>query len=317
MTLTANHNLLHEAAMSLLGVCDGARERDGVGFGKGHATMMHNLLKVPVDMWTESDWADCYAAVRHHQRQVPNFEAIQPVVVSDGSVSRKGVKKANMRVSVEGSSVRFAFNYSKKLVAAVKTIPGARFDRNTLSWTAPVTSHAEITAVIGQTGTEAGPEVWNALREAKNAPAVPTTPEAAGWVKVVGDRIAMKTPYAAKDDTRAIMGTRWDPMEKVWTAPKEQAKAVVALAEKHNLTVDDSVKALKMDDFANITATDYGYIVIRAPYAAKDDIKFHLHAQWDKALNAWTVPVTEVEPVLDLAGRWMLTVAPEVFAHAS
>ncbi len=314
MELTANQNLLYTAAQGLLGVCDGAMSKDGVGFGKGHAMMMHTLLTVPADLWTDQDWADCYDAVRVHQGQVPDFAAIQPIVVSDGSVTRKGLKKnkTQMHVSVAEGGIRFAFNYSKKLVAAVKTIPGVRFDRASLSWTAPLTSHAAIKAVIADTRTEVSAEVWQAIREAKNKPVEAPKPEAPA-ITASADGIVMRTPYVAKDDCRAIAGARWNADLRAWVAPQAEVKAVLALAEKHGLLVAPEVKALTASA-AHITLTPYGYIAIKSPFAAKDDIRFHTSATWDKAVSAWMVPVHEVEAVLDVAGRWNLTVSQDVFA---
>lgn len=53
-----------------------------------------------------------------------------------------------MRVSIENNQIRLAFPYSAVLVAAVKALPGRRFDGATKTWSAPLSAAADVASML-------------------------------------------------------------------------------------------------------------------------------------------------------------------------
>jgi len=60
-----------------------------------------------------------------------------------------------MKISIVGESIQIAFPYNPVLVAAVKDLPGRRFDGSSKTWSVPVSSAAAVQAMLARlTGVE-------------------------------------------------------------------------------------------------------------------------------------------------------------------
>ncbi|ARN69701.1 hypothetical protein AKG60_24695 [Vibrio parahaemolyticus] len=86
--------LIGIAVNQLSSVCDMAAKKDGLGFNKPDARKGHHLAALPLDEWTELDYAFCWAILFKYQTQL---ESIFKTSISELYKEKlKGVKKEDI-----------------------------------------------------------------------------------------------------------------------------------------------------------------------------------------------------------------------------
>lgn len=59
-----------DAIRFLASVCDGARRRDGWGFGADHVALGHSLARIPTQCWSPAMWQWAWLLVRCYRQQL-------------------------------------------------------------------------------------------------------------------------------------------------------------------------------------------------------------------------------------------------------
>lgn len=215
--------------------CDGAFARDGEGFDGMDTKAGKRLARIPAEDWTPAAVAlgsflvIKYVGQHGDEGLVEDVKAAghtgenNEVVLAGRAFARQAVKAVDARESFsavrEGDTVTFSFKYDADLVAAVRDLPGRRWNSNTKTWTAPATEEA--LALAADYGFDLG------------APVAPQPEKPAKRIEVEGANAAIYFPYdpalvaAVKAE---VNGRRWDGQARRWTAPVTPSLAAFAAA---------------------------------------------------------------------------------------
>jgi SNF2 family DNA or RNA helicase len=142
---------LERAVLTLAGQCDGAAERDGVGFNRYDVGYGHHVAR-SIQNGEDINLATALKVVSKYRKQLeragimlPDADAVAVALElrrADRVVAREAIS-ATPKVSItRGASdvltIRFA--YDSALVAKVKALPGRKFDGAGKWWTVPFSS---------------------------------------------------------------------------------------------------------------------------------------------------------------------------------
>lgn len=141
---TESYEIIRQAAATLAAYCDGARAVDGMGYSKVDAGFGREIAARPVEAWSPRFARAAWKVVRKYRRQLPGVDlaAVEPPEVP--KEERPAPKPApapcaygrskEVKIEAHGAGCRISFGYDPGLVAAVKAIPGARFERIGKTW---------------------------------------------------------------------------------------------------------------------------------------------------------------------------------------
>src|SRR6266851_671965 len=131
--------LLYAAVQSLAGVCDGARSEDGMGFNGLDTGFGRKMASIPVEKWSPKQLVAVHRMIRKYRGQLEASGCLYseipvppPPPAQSEPVRTISYKDGVFTVGWERRDKRFA-----ELLAAVKGIPGRRWNKETLSWTVP------------------------------------------------------------------------------------------------------------------------------------------------------------------------------------
>jgi hypothetical protein len=233
------------AVRALAAVCDGAVTYDGAGFDGSDTRFGHRLAALPVAMWPAGAAHEAWRMLRKYRAQLAglgiDYDALPVPPAAEQADVRQAVRRAlwahenRPRVSLEADGIVIAFQYDPELVAAVRQVTGARFDRASRRWTAPPESASEAVAW----GERAGAVVEEPVLRLADAPRRPVA-----QIVMEGEVIVARTPYdpGAVAAMKAIDGRRWDAGRRVNTFPLSSGRHVLDLAERYGYSVADEVR---------------------------------------------------------------------------
>lgn len=118
-----------------------------------------------------------------------------------------------------------------------------------------------------------------------------------------------------------VKGARWNPTEKVWTAPLSSKEGVETLAQNWGFSWTDAgrnpepVLHLTEEKLGSVTV-EHDELVIKFSYDADAVAAVRLlqGRRWDNDRKVWIAPSTEIKAVKQFAERFNLTVSPEALA---
>lgn len=144
-----NTHPLYVAMCALASVCDGARAEDAAGFNAVDTAFGHALAARPYHRWTTKQRAAGFRMIGKYRGQLahafgidygamlfPDAQPEPPVQV--GPPAKRRIAR------VDGQAVIFDFDFDWDLVAAVKSIPGRRFEPKSKLWSAPLRVDAAV-----------------------------------------------------------------------------------------------------------------------------------------------------------------------------
>jgi hypothetical protein len=205
---------------------------------------------------------------------------------------------SNVEVDWLGDQFQVKFKYDPLVVAAVKELPGRRWDPDGKVWFVKdspqfrsfVVSHDAVVSV------DAGA-------------AMATSKQSLGSVRQHGPRLILDSKYDARlvEAIRTVEGRKWDKDHKRWQFPLSSVRSVKAIVDQFDLDwlVDDSVPdadpvtvpivKAKGDQFLVYTTYDRDVL---------DAIKEMPGAEWDRWETAFRVPVECVVEIDEFVHRF-------------
>lgn len=140
------------------------------------------------------------------------------------------------------------FPYDAELVAEVKRIPGAKWDRVSRVWRVPLESIIQAREFAGRHGFHVAPEV---NRFTLPRPIAPVTPS--GRLILDGDRIRVEFRFDSliAQQARKIPFATWDAKTRQFVAPLSSISHAVEFAGRFGLDVPDDIAALERDRTAS------------------------------------------------------------------
>jgi SNF2 family DNA or RNA helicase len=139
--MTKEKHSVREVMELLLNVCDGATSEDGEGFNKFDSTFARDLSSK--DEWTYNQEKAAYKMMRKYRNQLSNIYDIDfdSVEMKKSKPSKKDKKSTKIVDYAGDGNVVVKFDYDKKLVTAVKSIPGRRWNGKDKNWEIPINSN--------------------------------------------------------------------------------------------------------------------------------------------------------------------------------
>jgi SNF2 family DNA or RNA helicase len=169
---TTKKQIIYVMTRYLAGQCDGAVLRDDVGFNGAHARFGKAMAQLPLEQWTPRQvWAMRRILETYKNTQLAHLWVIIPEIeeppdipkrfVSGGYVAPPRPVPRQWRTlkftDDAGTYLRdmrgvgamvFDQNYDPALIAAIKSIPGRRYDGTHKVWIVPITASEGIEAVL-------------------------------------------------------------------------------------------------------------------------------------------------------------------------
>lgn len=248
--------LLSRALRHLASRCDGAVSHDDQGFAAPDVSDGHRLARADHESWTLAEAQRAWEIVRRYSGQLAEV-GISPATipapipetqqVAAPAATNGHARRATRVVTVEQGVVVIAFPYDADLVAAVKSIPGRRFDSGHKHWTAPLSSLAAVRAFAEKHRFVVTESAANApVTEAAAAPAPPSR-----TVRLDGDRLVVRFDYDADlvAQVRELAGARWDKTGRHWSVPVSSA-SVAALRRLGFVPTDPKALDAAVDGLA-------------------------------------------------------------------
>lgn len=127
--------MVKDAFEYLLGLCDGAKTRDGHGFNKFDTFFAHDLHKLPYDNWSLKQWEAILRKMRKYKGQLndanlelPNYV---PIPKPENAVRKLSLDLENDRIILKS-------DFDQRIVDAVRIIIGRQWDHTTRTWNFPI-----------------------------------------------------------------------------------------------------------------------------------------------------------------------------------
>jgi SWI/SNF-related matrix-associated actin-dependent regulator of chromatin subfamily A-like protein 1 len=155
---------LAAAAQALASACDGARAHDGAGFNAYDADFGRLLAATPEARWTPRMRIGAWRMLRKYRGQLAgagiDFGAIPEPPSLEAIAHAPAKPQATRRIRLEGEAYIIEFPYDPAVVAAVRNVPGRRFDGAAKRWTAPANEAATVALAIlaAEHGLDVEPE---------------------------------------------------------------------------------------------------------------------------------------------------------------
>lgn len=118
-----------------------------------------------------------------------------------------------------------------------------------------------------------------------------------------------------------IKGARWNPTDKVWTAPLDQKEPIERIAEVFDFTWTEAARNpepvlhLVTEKLGTVTV-EHDELVLKFDYDADAVAAVRLlqGRRWDNNAKCWIVPTSEIKGVKQFAEKFNLTVSAEAAA---
>ena len=143
------------------------------------------------------------------------------------------------RVISDGDEIAVIFPYIPEQVAAIKRVPGARWDRLAKIWRVPMTSIAEVRVFARK--------YRFAVDTSLTGFALPEHSIGQRRVELVDGTIRIAFPYdkVKIKAVRELPGAKWDGKTKTWGVPATSVDRVLKFAERFSFSYEDDLNALR------------------------------------------------------------------------
>lgn len=248
------YRIVHSAVQAIAAHCDGAQERDGIGFDGSDTKYGRRIAGVAFEKLTQDDHEEEARIVVKYRKQALAWTGVEvtdlPVVIAAQDLgtnyaSRENARRAEKlagakttRTATLTADGKVALAWSKKdpefglLLPAVQALPGRSFDWDTKTNRVPATD--ALLAFLDEWDINVADEVIAAVKTeiAKPAPVVVN-------VDLLNDKtIKIVAPFISYDkvaDAKALPGRWWNPTAK-WDEVSLSVK-VLEFAAKWGLNV--------------------------------------------------------------------------------
>lgn len=239
-TLTRNAALHH--AISLLAAnCDGAHDRDGVGFNSLDTKFGKRIAAIAPEHWTDEIAEDASAILPIYAKQLQRYGVdVTELPLVEGAkrnhVARDQARAAERKQTrapyavVRGGEIKVfrSFDIKDQLKSA-----GYHWDGFDKAWAAKLSQRSAAKVI------ELGVDLGDGAEDIKRAADAPAEQKAAGTVIYdrQADLIVINTEYGVipLDVIRALPGRKWDIVNKVNTCYPEPV--VLEVTERYGLEI--------------------------------------------------------------------------------
>lgn len=272
---------LAEAVRALSARCDGAHTLDGSGFNGTDAKFGNRLADLDVALWTPAIAREAWEMLAKYRRQLesagidydripvpmdtprnggldsPRQQARRLLFHAERRAAAGVPLKSARSITVEGDSFVIDFAYDPALVAAVKALPGRRFDGDRKCWTVPLLRAPQVAAFAAEHGFTADDEAESVLEVTPLDGMDAYDPRDERMATLIDGHIEVR--WAREDPhfdqiyttVKSIEGRHWDQKRGCWTIPAtpSAARQVQVMATVHDF------KVAGLDEIEHMAAT--------------------------------------------------------------
>lgn len=214
--------------------------------------------------------------------------------------NRQSKPKETRRVEADTSVFTFHFPFDAEVKDAVKAIAGSKFNGGTKTWTVPLTSSAEVKAVVEKfnfiptnIAIDAMAMKWRpGVQSVAPTRAEPTVARTSSieivrsqfHIRLAGDNFSLLI-----EGVRDIPGRRYNGKEKLWSAPITSVRSVYDFARRFNIDISKLEEVPDADPVIEPTISKIGNdYVIQFPA--------------DRDLKEWVGEISTARFIPDLKG---------------
>lgn len=233
MTAETPAQAIQRALKFLAGQCDGAIQRDDVGFNGSDAQFGHRLASL--DYLTQAQQAAALRMLRKYHRQLDGVVTLPSDAELASLPTRPSIPAASAAkriglLTIHGNLLRAKrYEYNPAWVDQVRAIRGRTFEGVTKSWTFPIESMEQVLAAC--VGFDTPPETELAIFEAMAAK------------KAAADQAKATVTAAerAAQERKARLGDLASPLPSGITLYKHQVEGVERMLETPRMIVADQM----------------------------------------------------------------------------
>ena len=250
-----------EAVHALYSVCDGANEKDGVGFNSTDSPFASRLCAIPFERWTLPMLYEAWQMLSRYKAQLLassiEYEELpvpqKPEKLTGKDDARRlrqemgGVKKCHISSGIRDFVV--AFPYDEQILSGIKSVKGARWNPEGKLWNVPLESFEELVLFSRTFDFSMDDDI---LEKAKQL----------SFEALESERTIMQQQFETVQinfdynpelvmAVKALPGRVWDSKKKVWTA--QLSEELLEFADKYGFKMNDSIR-LKIADASKVSA---------------------------------------------------------------
>ena len=234
----------------LYSVCDGANEKDGVGFSSTDSPFASRLCAIPFEKWTEPMLYEAWQMLAKYRSQLlfNNIEYNQlPVPVKPEKLTGKddakrlrqemsGIKKCHISSGIRDFVV--GFPYDEQILSAIKSVKGARWNPEGKVWNVPLESFEELVLFSRTFDFSMDDDI---LEKAKQLSFEALESERT-IMQQQFETVQINFEYNTElvNAVKALPGRVWDSKKKVWTA--QLSEELLEFAARFGFKIEDSIK---------------------------------------------------------------------------
>lgn len=238
---------IRNAVKALASVCDGAEQKDLVGFNRADVRYGTILALVGESKWTEVVCYQAWVMLAKYKNQLLlkgiDYDEIAPPIRPDNfskgidSLDLSEKKQARNTISTNGDVFVVRCEYDEQLIEQVRKVPDISWNNQALVWVAPLRSREEIGNLVSKYGFSVSEE----LNE-MNTNQAPTDIEERKITVSKSGRLIFEFSYEPDivSEIKLINGRMWDVKKKVWSTPP--VLAVVEIADKYGFSISDNLR---------------------------------------------------------------------------
>lgn len=140
-----------------------------------------------------------------------------------------------------------------------------------------------------------------------------------GSVTLVDDELVFDFPYEAAlvAEIKAIKGSKWDKISKIWRVPVVSIIEAREFAVKCNFEIDNDILLLSPPNASAPIHSAYvrnNFVYLSFPYdpVKVRSVKTISGITWDRKTMAWKAPLTSIEEAVGWAKKFGMPISPEV-----
>ena len=241
--------LLSKALRTIANLCDGAEEKDGIGFNKADSRFGSLVALLPDSKWSPPVSYVAWTMLSRYEAQLKKhgikYDDISPpprpvnFTGADSSSILEQVRKRGVnQVSTNGDIFVIECEYDEQLIGELQKIDGVRWNTEASLWVAPLSSSAQIEFFASNYG-------FNTTEELNKMGVATDSSQILNDRKITmskSGRIIFDFSYNQEivAEIKEIQGRLWDVKKKFWTCPP--CIAVIEIADKHSFEISDSLR---------------------------------------------------------------------------
>jgi hypothetical protein len=296
MTQVANEakvdELLVRAVKAVASNCDGATERDSIGFNGPDSAFGKALAATPPEVWTAEVQRRAWEMMHKYRNQLSDAGIDYDKIAEPVDNGRRGEIRC---VDVRGGKLFVFLPYGDSVYP--RSGIGATWNREYRGHLIPVANYGKVLDWAMRNGLPVSDQAKSILQQAE------PTKVSAGSVTVRNGSLVITSEYnpALVDAIRGVPSRKWDAENKVWVFPPSMITLVRKIATEFNLQLGgdtNSFEDVEVSSGVSISVRNRMF-ALSFNYDAQlvSQVRQMPGAKWSASDRVWLIPLEASEEV--------------------